>query len=71
MAIPGKVIEVTGETGIADFAGLKKAISLKFTKAKVGEWVICAGDVAAEVIGEEKALEMLGGLMERQAPERR
>ncbi|MFH1294934.1 MAG: HypC/HybG/HupF family hydrogenase formation chaperone [Candidatus Aenigmatarchaeota archaeon] len=54
-AIPGKVISIDGEIAQVDFIGQKKEINMKFVKAKPGDYVITAGNVAADVIPAVKA----------------
>jgi hydrogenase assembly chaperone HypC/HupF len=57
--IPGKIIKIDGDFAIADFAGEKRKISTKFLKVSPGDYVICAGDIAADIIPKEKALKII------------
>lgn len=59
LAIPGKILSLDGEWALADFNGEKKNVSMKFVKAKEGQYVICAGDVVTDVIPKTRALKML------------
>lgn len=54
-AIPGKIIRVRGDTADVDFLGQEKQISMKFLKARVGDYIITAGNVAADVIPADRA----------------
>lgn len=54
-AIPGKVISINGEIGKVDFLGKKRKINMKYIKAKPGDYIITAGNVAADTIPREKA----------------
>ncbi len=58
-AIPGKIIKIDGDLAIADFVGEKRKINIKFVNVKLGDYVICAGDIAADVIPKEKALKII------------
>lgn len=54
-AIPGKVLKLDGEWGEVDFLGQKRKISMKYVKAKPGDYIITAGNLAADVIPASKA----------------
>jgi hydrogenase expression/formation protein HypC len=54
-AIPGKVLKAEGEWGEVDFLGQRRRINLKYVKAVAGDYVITAGNVAADVIPADKA----------------
>jgi len=68
LAIPGKVLEVTGEAlareGRVQFAGIEKTVNLTFVpEAQVGDYVLVHVGVALSVINEaeaEKVLAMYG-----------
>lgn len=62
IVVPGKVLEVRGDKALVEFRGKKRGVSLKFLKARKGDYLICMGDVAAEKIPKEKALEILEAL---------
>jgi len=54
-ALPGKIIKVDGAWAEVDFLGQKKRISMEYVHAKAGDYIIAAGNVAADVIPADKA----------------
>lgn len=62
LTVPGKVLKVDGEWAVADFMGRERKISLKFVKAKPGDYIIASGPVAAERISPQAAKKMLEAL---------
>ncbi len=60
LGIPGKVIEVRGDTAIVDFGGLRKEVSIVLTPdVQPGDYVIVHAGFAISKISREEALEML------------
>jgi len=60
LGIPGKIIEITGETATIDVAGTRKDASLRLMdKAAVGDYVIVHAGFAIERVDTEKAEETL------------
>ena len=57
LAIPGKILEIKGDTGIVDYGGLRKEANLSFIDAKVGEWVLVHVGFAIQKVDEEIAHE--------------
>lgn len=60
LAIPGLIIETGPEgefrTGVVDFSGVKKDVSLALTpEAKVGDYVLVHAGVALNTVDEEEA----------------
>lgn len=40
LAIPGKIVSISGEKAIADFSGARKAINISLVKVKKGDFVM-------------------------------
>jgi len=49
----GKIIKIEGKFAVVDFLGEKRKINVSFINASVGDYVICAGDIAADVISKK------------------
>ncbi|RLE55781.1 MAG: HypC/HybG/HupF family hydrogenase formation chaperone [Thermoprotei archaeon] len=65
LGIPGKVLEVRGDTAIVDFGGLRKEVSIVLTPdVQPGDYVIVHAGFAISKISREEALEMLKLLSE-------
>ena len=60
LGIPGKIIEITGETATIDVAGTRKDASLRMMeKAAVGDYVIIHAGFAIEKVDTKRAEETL------------
>jgi len=59
LAIPGKVIELKGETCSADFNGEILEVSTKMIQPKNGDYIIAAAGIVTDVVPEWRAKEML------------
>ena len=60
LGIPGKIIEITGETATIDVAGTRKDASLRLMeKAAVGDYVIIHAGFAIEKVDTKRAEENL------------
>ncbi len=61
VAVPARIIEITGKTAKVDFGGVVREadISLVEAKAVVGKYVIVHAGFAIEVLDEEDARETL------------
>jgi len=60
LGIPGKIIEITGETATIDVAGTRKDASLRLMeKAAVGDYVIIHAGFAIEKVDTKRAEETL------------
>lgn len=60
LGIPGKIIEITGDTATIDVAGTRKDASLRLmAKAAVGDYVIIHAGFAIEKVDTKRAEETL------------
>lgn len=59
VAVPGKVVEIKGTTGIVDFGGNTVNINLGLVDAKPGDYVLVHAGCALEVLAEDRANELL------------
>lgn len=60
LGIPGKIIEITGETATIDVAGTRKDASLRLMdNAAIGDYVIVHAGFAIEKVDTERAEETL------------
>lgn len=58
LAVPGKIIECSGEEAVVDLHGNRLRISTVLTpEAAVGDWVLAHAGFAISLIEEEQALE--------------
>jgi len=70
LAVPGKIISISGDEQITkiakvDFAGIRKDISIAYVpEAKVGDYVIVHVGFALSVIDEKEAQEVFEYLKE-------
>jgi len=68
LAIPGQIVEITGEDAAfrsakADFAGIRKEISLAFTpEAAVGDYVLVHVGFALTVVSPDEAARTMEAL---------
>ncbi len=60
VAVPGKILEIQGQTALVDFNGVKRKVVIGLlSEAKVGMYVIVHAGYAIEVMNEEQARESL------------
>ena len=59
LAIPAKVLEISGDVATVDFGGIKKEVDVSLTDAVVGQYVIVHAGFAIQVLDEEEARETL------------
>ncbi|ASJ14502.1 HypC/HybG/HupF family hydrogenase formation chaperone [Thermococcus radiotolerans] len=60
LAIPGRIIEITGKTAVVDFGGVRREVRLDLLpEVEVGDYVIVHTGFAIERLDEERALEIL------------
>ncbi|CAG1066453.1 Hydrogenase maturation factor HypC [uncultured bacterium] len=60
LGIPGKIIEIKGDTATIDVAGTRKDASLRLMeKAAIGEYVIIHAGFAIEKVDTQRAEETL------------
>ncbi len=69
LAVPGKVVEITGEgdlrMGKVDFAGVQRQACLAYVpEVRIGDYVLVHVGFAISRIGEQQALETLETLAE-------
>ncbi|MBI5893328.1 MAG: HypC/HybG/HupF family hydrogenase formation chaperone [Deltaproteobacteria bacterium] len=57
LAIPMKIIEKNGDSGIVETFGVKKEISLYLVDADIGEYVLVHAGVAIGKVSKKDALE--------------
>jgi hydrogenase expression/formation protein HypC len=60
LAVPAKILEITGDKAIADFGGVKREVMVNLlATVKVGDYVIVHTGFAIETLDEREALETL------------
>ena len=59
LAIPGKIVKISGDQGEIDFGGVLKSANISMVEAHVGEWAVVHAGFAIEVMDEEEANETL------------
>ena len=70
LAIPGKIVEISGDKAIVQYGeGVTSNANVSLVEAKVGDYVLVHAGFAIQVLSEEEAAEtislwneMLGGL---------
>jgi len=55
LAVPGKIVSVSGDVGNIDFGGVIRHANLTMVEAKVGDWVVVHAGFAIEIMDEEEA----------------
>lgn len=66
LAIPGKIIEVTGESALVDFGGIKKNANISLVpNLKAGDYVLVHVGFAIQKVDEALAKKEFGLLHER------
>ena len=69
VAIPGKVVEIKENTAMVDFDGSRVKVNTGLVEPKVGDFVLVHAGCAIEVMGREKAEEIIGLFKELEALE--
>ncbi|MFX1568479.1 MAG: HypC/HybG/HupF family hydrogenase formation chaperone [Promethearchaeota archaeon] len=60
LAIPGKILELEGNSALVDFDGIKqKVIVALIENPKIGKYVIVHAGYAIEMINENEAIEAI------------
>lgn len=60
LAVPGKVVKLSGETAEVDFGGVIRAASIRFTpKVKPGSYVLVHAGFAIQELDPQDALKTL------------
>lgn len=58
-AIPGKVIEMDGESAVIDYGGIRKTINVSLISAAVGDYVLVHAGFAIEKLDTGSAKKVL------------
>ncbi len=65
LAIPGKIVSLDGEKGMADFMGVEREVVLTFVpQVKKGDYVLVHAGFAIQTVDEDDAQETLRLLRE-------
>lgn len=59
LAMPGKIISISGDTGDIDFGGVIRQTNLSMVDAEVGLWVVVHAGFAIEIMDEEEAMKTI------------
>ncbi|NOQ56182.1 MAG: HypC/HybG/HupF family hydrogenase formation chaperone [Nanohaloarchaea archaeon] len=54
LAIPGKVIEIDGDTAVIDYDGIKKHAKIMLVSPKIGDYVLVHAGFAIEILKKDK-----------------
>lgn len=61
LAVPAKIIEIDGESAIADMMGARREVSLRLLpSARIGDYVLVHAGFGIQVIAPEDAQESIG-----------
>ena len=58
LAIPGKIIKISGPLATVDFQGVRKEVNVSLVDVKIGEYVMVHAGFAIEKMEKEHADEM-------------
>lgn len=60
LAIPGKILEINGNSALVDFDGIKQNIIIALIQnPEIGKYVIIHAGYAIEMINEQEAMEAI------------
>lgn len=60
LALPGKIIEIKGKTGIVEMLGVSREVSLELIKDyKLGDYVLVHAGCAISKVDEEEAIKTI------------
>ena len=60
LAIPGRLLNIEGDVGLADFGGAERRVGLMLVPAaRVGDWVLVHAGYAIQTLDEAEARESL------------
>ena len=59
LAVPAKILEISGKIAKVDFGGLTKEVDVSLVDAKVGQYVIIHAGFAIQILDEKDAMETL------------
>lgn len=61
LAVPAKIIEIDGESAIADMMGARREVSLRLLpSARIGDYVLVHAGFGIQIIAPEDARESIG-----------
>ena len=61
LAVPARIIEIDGESAIADMMGARREVSLRLLpSARIGDYVLVHAGFGIQVIAPEDAQESIG-----------
>ena len=55
LAIPAKILEISGDIAKVDFGGIQKEINVSLVDAEIDEYVIVHAGFAIQILDEESA----------------
>lgn len=64
LAVPMRIAEINGNTGVVETAGVKKSVFLSLVDAKVGDYVLVHAGIAIGKVDEKEADETMSLLNE-------
>lgn len=59
IAMPGKIVEVTGNKAMVDFKGTVVEVNVGLIEAKVGDYALVHAGCAIEIMAKDKAQELI------------
>ncbi len=59
LAVPGKVISISGKMAEVDFGGVVREVNVSLVDTHPGEWVVVHAGFAIQVMDEQEATETL------------
>jgi len=59
LAIPGKIVNISGDIGDIDFGGVIRKANITMVEAKIGDWAVIHAGFAIEIMDEKEAQETI------------
>lgn len=59
LAVPGKIVSITGDNAEIDFGGTSKTANISMVDCKVGDWAVIHAGFAIEIMDEDEAKDTL------------
>lgn len=59
LAIPGRIVEIEGNTAKADYGGLVKEINVTLVDVDIGQYVLVHAGYAIQIMNEQEAKETI------------
>jgi len=59
LAIPGKILSISGQNAMIDFGGVKREANVSLIEPRVGDYVVVHAGFAIQVVDEEEARETI------------